>query len=698
VRDNVIFGSDYDDNRYMDTLDACELSKDLLSLPNADLTEIGERGATYSPCHVLPYIACTTHIICFTILYNVMQCNTILLTLDDDEGITLSGGQKARVNIARALYAPNKDLYLFDDPLAAVDVHVGKKIFDHALQKVLKGKARVLVLSSNYHLLPHCDRIVVVSMGKVDVCGSYADMKEKYPEYSSRDGEATALENTTTPAAVVLGAKSVDGGSDDDEDENDDCDSAENGHADALRHADEANGSEDSIREVVKPTGFAAPDSTKRLGKMKKSYSMYRSHYSLIAQKQLAGTVLTTTEDRQKGGVSLSTYWQYFSSSVDPSRVWEGYITVVVVVILFTIGQATRVFCDMWVGLWASNADKTHPDHSTSFFILWYIILVVVTAMFVFGRAQYFVLSCIRASRSLHHTLLDRLLGAPVNTYFDVTPVGRILNRFSKDLDAMDSMLPDFFLQNVQNTFHIISVLILCIIASPYFIIMAIFLGAIFGYIQHMFSMSSREIKRLEGVTRSPIYSGFSEMLMGLPTIRAYKKEDTFMEGHCKVADANNKSLFSYWVASRWLALRLDFVSNMTVVTVALIAVIVVQEGGSVNPTTLGLALVYSLQLASFLQWTVRCAIETENNMTAVERLLEFSKVPAEAARTTAHDPDIEKWPVIGAIVMEKLSLRYRPDLSCVLNKVTLNIPGRCKVGVCGRTGAGMYVTKDYIA
>ena len=161
------------------------------------------------------------------------------------------------------------------------------------------------------------------------------------------------------------------------------------------------------------------------------------------------------------------------------------------------------------------------------------------------------------------------------------------------------------------------------------------------------------------------------------------------MQMHATVADRNQKCLYSFWIASRWLALRLDFVSNAVVVSVSLIAVIIVSEGGSVNPTTLGLALVYSLQMASFLQWTVRCAIETENNMTAVERLLAFSQVPAEAPRELPNDPPTKSWPTVGAIVMRNLSLRYRPDLGLVLNDVTLDIPGRCKVGVCGRTGAG---------
>ena len=362
-------------------------------------------------------------------------------------GITLSGGQKARVNIARALYAPHKDLYLLDDPLAAVDVHVGKKIFENALMKHLQGKARILVLSSNYHLLPHCDKIVVVDAGEVNVCSSYDELKMRYPQYASRDGEDTQqryqceLHNGSQDEIVL-----EDGGREGDE--------GDTGRGQLTPEPSVGPGLDNSLGRVNEQD---TDINTSTIPSLNKSFSVYGRNRAGIMDKQRSGKILTSVEDRLKGGVALTSYWQYFASSVDAEYIWDGYITVMVVIVLFTIGQTTRVFSDMWIGLWASNQDKSDPDYSDTFFLQWYVLLVVVSALFVFGRAQYFVLSCLRASQNLHDTLLSGLLMAPVNTYFDVTPVGRILNRFSKDLDMMDSLLPDFFLQVHTRYFNVLA-------------------------------------------------------------------------------------------------------------------------------------------------------------------------------------------------------------------------------------------------
>ncbi len=196
-----------------------------------------------------------------------------------------------------------------------------------------------------------------------------------------------------------------------------------------------------------------------------------------------------------------------------------------------------------------------------------------------------------------------RVFAAPINTYFDVTPLGRILNRFSKDLDVVDCQLPDFFLNMLQNTFHVSSVLALCIASTPYFTIIFGPLAILFYFIQEFYRKTSRELKRLDAVSRSPLYTLFGETLVGLSTIRAYAKEEIFLEKHHKTSDENAKHFFIFWSCSRWLAMRLDFISNVVVLAVGLIAVVMVNLGVGVSDNLLGLALVYSLQLAGLLQW-----------------------------------------------------------------------------------------------
>ena len=645
LQENILFSSPMDHARYVEVLDASQLSQDLLTLPNADSTEIGERG------------------------------------------INLSGGQKARINIARALYAPDIDLYLFDDPLAAVDVHVGKELFQQAFKEMLHDKARVLSLSSNYHFLANFDKIVVVLNGTITTCDSYAELKERFPQFASADGENAfkeqERENASTDhginkeESVVCIEESLEQINMDGEDDDDD----DNGGA-------RQNPKEPGI-EMISPSSSRL--STRR---MQRGHSIYLQKRDSILLKQQSGKVLTISEDKESGAVTLSTYASYFSFATSNANnpKFAGGCTMLLMFVLFLITQTARVYSDLWPGLWATDQEREESRTDDNIWFMWYIILLLITVVFAYGRAFHLIISCVWANIALHASLVGKVFAAPVNTYFDITPLGRILNRFSKDLDMLDSMLPDFFLQNVQNIFHIVAVLIMCALSSAFFAILVPFLCLIFYYIYSHFRKTSRELKRFDGVTRSPIYSGFGEMLNGISTIRAYRRQNFFFEQFCTTADDNFCHFFSFFQASRWLALRLDLVSNVVILFVSLIAVLMVDYGGSVNENMLGLALVYSLQLMGMLQWTVRVTIETENNMTAAERLLTFNNIASEAERVLPADPKNDAWPSQGHIVIKDLSMSYRPGLERVITGVNLDIPGGCKVGVCGRTGVYLVV------
>jgi len=490
LKDNVLFYDTADEDRYFDVMDSCQLSADLLSLPNADLTEIGERG------------------------------------------ITLSGGQKARVSIARALYFQDADLYIFDDPLAAVDAHVGRAVFEGAILSHLREKARVVSFSSNYHLLRHFDKIVVVGgkiSGQVEVFDSYSNLTDAYPMYTAKAGQ-----------------------------QDPDAGFCENGTS-----SDQNSDSNDAKME---------PSIHRQ--------SMYRKSQRDIEEKQQAGKVLTTIEDRERGRVSLKTVCDYFTASLDGK---DGRVTVAIVLALFASTQCLRVVSDLWIGIWADDAEQGMAQHNQNFYMIYFTLLLVGTTGFVIVRSYHFLLQCLGASYSLHKQILGCVLAAPVNTYFDVTPLGRVLNRFTRDLDSVDAMLPDFFLTALQGIFHIVSVLILCILSTPYFVIVMIPLAVVFYVIQGYFRKTSRELKRLDGISRSPMYTHFGEMLAGLPTIRAYGKQKAFMDRHHTVADENKKCFFAFNITNRWLSLRLDLISTFVVLFVSLIAVIMVNMGSGVR-------------------------------------------------------------------------------------------------------------------
>jgi ABC-type multidrug transport system fused ATPase/permease subunit len=632
VRDNILFDSTMNESMYEMVMDAAQLSKDLLMLPNADLTEIGERG------------------------------------------INLSGGQKARVNVARTLYAPNAELYVFDDPLAAVDVHVGKALFKSVFMDLLGKETRVIVFSSNYHFLPYFSKIVVVEKdGFVHVCESYGDLKARFPQYASADGEAAFEDHDqeenegNAPSPVTDSGPQLDG-----QDASASASSELSGNKPCLAEEETKDSEENNCKS--------------NLSNRQRDAHMYRSIRDITQLSSSTNNITKTVtkEDRETGEVSAATYGRYFSAALGEGNSNGGMFVIVVLALAFAIGQVFRVYSDLWVGMWGGD-EFSQP---VSFYYIVYSGLTFGTIMFAVLRAYYFIVRCLNASRNLHDSLLKCVLAAPVNTYFDVTPVGRILNRFSKDLDSIDCNLPDFFLNMLQNGFHVFSAVVMCVVSTPFFLIVMLPLAIMFYFVQSYYRKSSRELKRLESIARSPMYTLFGELLVGLSTVRAFAREEAFIKKFHSVQDYQNKFFVTFWVSSRWLALRLDLLSSGCVVSVALIAVLMKMYGGHVNSNLLGVALVFSLQLAGLLQWAVRSVIETENNMTSVERLLAFRSIEPEGHHYSPDDSVVpQDWPSEGSITMRNVTLCYRPGLPRVLDGVDFSIPGGSKVGVCGRTG-----------
>jgi ATP-binding cassette, subfamily C (CFTR/MRP), member 1 len=263
------------------------------------------------------------------------------------------------------------------------------------------------------------------------------------------------------------------------------------------------------------------------------------------------------------------------------------------------------------------------------------------------------------------------------------------LNRVSADMDKVDSHLPDFFLQSMQNLLHCVSIFLLCISSMPVFIVLMLPISVVFVYVQHYFRKTSREVKRLESVSRSPLYVLCSEVIGGMATIRAFGRQKMFQEKHRDLMDENCRHNFMYWMVGRWLSLRLETLSNVVVLFVGILAVLIVDFGGAIDGNLLGLALVYSVQLTGLLQWTVRTVILTEDGMTSVERIVALENIKQERAGTCEGDPALDTWPTVGKISFKNLSMRYRPELPLVLKNVQVDIPGGCKVGIVGRTGSG---------
>lgn len=590
LKDNIIFGRELEQKDYKRVIKACALESDLAMLPNGDQTEIGERG------------------------------------------INLSGGQKQRVNLARCVYLDH-DIVLMDDPLSAVDAHVGKYLFEQCICGALANKTRVLV-THQLHFLSRADFIVVLANGHITEQGTFKELIGKKGEFQ--------------------------------------------------RLMASYGGQEEESLVTDEGNAASVPASLIVAGSKEPSAADLDADASQIPDKKK--DKLMMSEERAKGSVDWEVYKVYFKAA-------GGYSFAVGMVIFLIISQAVRLLTDMWLVWWVTPIYENGQQVSSGIFPLsqgGYIgvyisfSLAQVISVFVFG-----VLFCFGgfwASVLLHRLALARIFHAPIS-FFDRTPLGRIINRFSKDTDAMDNTLPGSFRMFTSTLGSAIATLVLILIATPFFGLPLIPLMIIYGFVQLLYRRSSREVKRLESLGRSPLYAHFSETMSGLPTIRAYGEQPRFMQWNEELMDAANRPYYVQIVLQRWLGLRLETIGGFLVFFAGLFGV---TARNSINPSLIGLSLSYVLQITSTLNWCVRQFTETEIQMNSVERIDYYaSNLESEAPPVIPDKRPSKNWPSEGNIVFRNVSMKYQPHLPLTLHDISFSITGGEKIGIVGRTGAG---------
>lgn len=580
LRGNVLFGRPYDEERYNQIVEASALVDDIAVLPAGDMTEIGERG------------------------------------------INLSGGQKARVSLARALYSSSTKVVLMDDPLSAVDAHVGEHIFANAITgKISKGITRILV-THHVHLLPRCDYVIVLEHGRIAHQGKYSDLVAKGVEFAG--------------AIDVERAKS------------------------APQEDEETM----EKQEVEK----------KEYKKEEKSLAMEKS-----------GKKLMKDEEKAEGSISGSAYMHYAKAG--------GYFLAIMVLVVQAIGRASEIGSSFWLSNWATqsfNASKDgHPlDRTTTYYYLAiYAVLGFGGVLGLTGRALLIAALRLGASKKLHDGLVGAVLRAPV-AFYDVTPTGRILNRFAADMDKIDLELTQSLSQMVQTISNVIGAVGAMVAGTKgTFLAPLIPIGYIYFVLQKWFRKTNTELQRINSIANSPIFADFSQTLTGTSTIRAYGEENRFFE-HCKNSfDAQNVSYLLVQLANYWLGLRLDFLGG---VMGAFIGAVAVATSGFIPAGWLGLALSYSIDVTSSLKMGVRMMATIEAQMNSVERVLYYTNniTPEAAEDVPEKDPAPGTWPSSGEIEIKNASMRYR-DGPLVLKDISLKVKSGEKIGVCGRTGSG---------
>ncbi|KAJ5681964.1 uncharacterized protein N7477_001904 [Penicillium maclennaniae] len=550
VRDNVLFGKDYDEKWYNEVIDACALAPDFEILPNGDQTEIGERG------------------------------------------ITVSGGQKQRLNIARAIYF-NAEMVLMDDPLSAVDAHVGRHIMDKAICGLLKDRCRILA-THQLHVLSRCDRVVVMDQGKIHAVDTFDNLM--------RDNEIFQRLMSTS-------------GQDDVEEESEDGEEVD-----------------EKLKEKESGPKKAAPG------------------------KPAGG--LMQQEEKATASVGWSVWKAYIRAS-------GSYFNALMVFILLALANV-------------------YPWLSTGQYIGIYAGLggMVVLMMFLFST--YMTTCGTNASKTMLQRAMRRVLRAPMS-FFDTTPLGRITNRFSKDIQVMDNEISDAMRMYALTMTMIISVMVLIIVFFYYFVIALVPLMILFLLAANYYRASAREMKRHESVLRSMVYAKFGEAITGTACIRAYGVENQFRTSIRNAIDVMNGAYFLTFSNQRWLSIRLDAVATCLVFVTG---VLVVTSRFNVSPSISGLVLSYILSIAQMLQFTVRQFAEVENDMNATERVHYYGTELEEEAPLQGVEVS-PSWPEKGRIVFQDAQMRYRDGLPLVLKGLSMDVKGGERIGIVGRTGAG---------
>ncbi|XP_034128604.1 multidrug resistance-associated protein 1 isoform X16 [Drosophila guanche] len=626
VRDNILFGQTYDRKRYNKVIDACALRADIDILSAGDLTEIGEKG------------------------------------------INLSGGQKQRISLARAVYC-DADLYLLDDPLSAVDSHVGKHIFDEVIgpKGLLARKSRVLV-THGVTFLPQVDSIYVLKMGEISESGTFDQLVKNKGAFADfiiqhlQDGNAEEEElnqikrqiSSTGDVPELLGSVEK-----------------------AIKLARTESLSDSiSVTSADSLMGTGIGGSLRRRTRRQNSHDSVASAASLKKKQEVEGKLIET-EKSQTGGVEFAVYKHYIKS--------VGIFLSAATLVLNFVFQAFSIGSNLWLAKWSNDKRVETDTGLRDMYLGVYGAFGFGQGLCNYGAAITLFTCTLHASSRVFHRLFNNLMHCP-SEFFDTTPKGRILDRCSNDINCLDLVMPINIRMVMSTGFQVLATIVVISMSTPIFLAVVVPIALLYYFAQRFYVATSRQLMRLESVSRSPIYSHFGETVTGASTIRAYNVGDRFIDESDAKVDKNQVCKYPSVIANRWLAIRLEMVGNLIILFASLFAVL----GGQTDPGLVGLSVTYALQVTQTLNWLVRMSSDIETNIVSVERIKEYGETKQEAAWELEQDKNKpQHWPEEGRVEFQNFQVRYREGLDLVLRGVSFNITGGEKVGIVGRTGAG---------
>ncbi|KAF7296399.1 Multidrug resistance-associated ABC transporter protein [Mycena chlorophos] len=577
IKDNILFTLPYDEERYRATLEACALESDLKILEDGDDSEIGERG------------------------------------------INLSGGQRARVSLARAVYS-RATVLLLDDVLSAVDAHTAHHLYHTCLRGPLMRNRTVVLVSHHVQLCaPDAKYVVALDNGKVQFAGDYGGFKRSGVMGGLVQNDAAEAEKEDAKEEAVIETKLA----------------------------------------PKEPDADADAEPTKPEGEMTK-----KTPRKYIEEEQ-----------RAVGHVSWSV-WQAYINAAGGAAYWTLFFVV------FLSAALARIAESWWLSYWSRGAG----DKSPLFYISIYAALAWTAVFLIVARFLTLYFGGIRASKELYQRLLEAVLFAQIR-FHDTVSRGRVLNRFGKDFESIDSNLPD----NIGRTvLHSISAVTTIIAVS--FIGGLPFVGAVavilyvYWRIGKIYGQSCRDLRRLDSVSRSPLYSMYSETIAGVAILRAFGASSKFMRDMLRHVDTNTNPSYWTWGTNRWLTMRLTMLATLITACMAMLCVL----DKTIPAASAGFALAFCSTLLHDLILVVREFVNLEQSMVGLERVKEYSELQREPPEFVDPRPAaLVDWPQRGVVKCEELVIRYAPDLPDVLHGLTFEIQAGEKIGILGRTGSG---------
>ena len=521
-----------------------------------------------------------------------------------------------------------------DDPLSAVDSHVAKNLFDNVIgpRGILRKKTRILV-TNHLSILSQVDQIIVMKDGRVSEIGTYNKLTRRGGDF------ADFIKTFST----------------------------------TKRRRSESRG--DSSTSPVK-----SPDEVFRSRSLSLTSTTSQEHEVMTSKVNQAPDQLIGEENIEKRSVKWSVYYQYLKAVS-----WSS-----LVILFLILMQVSDVASTVWLANWSQDKvnDSSHIFANLSLReerLIVYGVLGFLTSLFLFLGSMILAKGGVAASMKLHETLLHRILRCPMS-FFETTPVGRIVNRFSKDMDTVDLSMALRFLFFLLCCFQMIPTFTVIVFVTPIFA--TVIIPSLIAYllVQRFYINTQRQLKRLESATRSPVYSHFSETLAGAATIRAFAVDHQFINESDLKVETNQKCKFITMALNQWLISVLGFLGNTLVFLAALFAVL---SRDILNAGLTGLAITYSMQISQFLNWFTQALGQMETEIVSVERILEYSNNPTEADWTIESTTPPSDWPSKGEVEFVNHSTRYRPGLDLVLEDISVKINGMEKIGIVGRTGAG---------